>query len=119
MSESTHAGGCHCGNVRYEVNIDLEKPVLTCNCSMCGRAGTMLAFVPPENFTLVRGEDALTEYRFNKKVIAHLFCKTCGIKPFARGARRDGTKIVAVNVRCLDDVDVAALTVKAVDGKSL
>jgi hypothetical protein len=118
MSESTHLGGCHCGNVRYEVKIDLEKPVITCNCSMCGRSGTMLAFVPADAFTLQRGEDSLTEYRFNKKVIAHLFCNKCGIKPFARGERPDGTKTVAVNVRCLDDVDLGTLEVTAFDGRS-
>lgn len=86
---------------------------------MCSRAGTLLAFVPAEHFRLASGEDALSEYRFNKKVIAHLFCSTCGIKPFARGTGPDGKPMVAVNVRCLDDVDVGALTVQSFDGRSM
>ncbi len=93
----THSGGCHCGKVRYRVSLDLSAPVIACNCSMCGRAGTLLAFVPERAFTLERGQEALTEYRFNRRVIQHLFCKVCGIKSFARGAGRDGPT-VAVNV---------------------
>lgn len=116
-STTTHRGGCHCGKVRFEVELDLSKPVISCNCSICSRAGTLLAFAPPERFRLTSGEDALSEYRFHKEVIAHLFCSTCGIKSFARGTRPDGAKMVAINVRCLDDVDVGALTVQAFDGR--
>jgi hypothetical protein len=100
------------------VRLDLTKPVLSCNCSMCGRSGTMLAFVPATEFTLRSGEDALTDYQFNKHVIHHLFCNVCGIKSFARGQKPDGTKTVAINVRCLDDVDLDALTVTRFDGKT-
>lgn len=114
----TYEGGCHCGRVRYEVRLDLAKPVISCNCSMCGRAGTVLTFVPTDQFTLRSGEDALTDYRFNKHAIHHLFCKTCGIKSFARGKKPDGTEMIAINARCLDAVDLDALTVTKVDGKS-
>lgn len=119
MAETTHHGGCHCGAVRYHVDLDLAQPVITCNCSMCSRAGTMLAFVPAAKFTLDKGEDRLSSYKFNRNVIDHLFCKTCGIKSFARGKNRDGSDMVAINVRCLDDVDVVQVKTQAFDGKSL
>jgi hypothetical protein len=109
MAETTHHGGCQCGAVRYRVDLDLTKPAITCNCSMCGRAGTMLQFVPASKFKLESGEDRLTDYQFNKHVIHHLFCKTCGIKSFARGKNAAGGDTVAVNVRCLDDVDLASV----------
>ncbi len=119
MSDATiHQGSCHCGKVRYEVALDLGKPVNSCNCSMCGRAGTLLAFVPATEFTLKSGEDALGDYLFNKHVIHHLFCTTCGIKPFARGQMSDGTPTVAVNVRCLEGVELDALTIHKFDGRS-
>jgi hypothetical protein len=119
MSElKTHTGGCHCGAVRYQVQIDLGSPVIACNCSMCGRTGSLLGFVPVSQFTLQKGEDALTDYQFNKHVIHHVFCKTCGIKSFARGTKPDGTAMVAINARCLDDVDITQLKVQQVDGKS-
>jgi len=119
MSASeTHTGGCHCGKVRYRVDIDLGAPVISCNCSMCGRSGTLLSFVPAAQFQLLSGDDLLTEYQFNKHVIHHLFCRVCGIKSFARGIDRTGGATVAVNTRCLDGVDVARLNVTAFDGKS-
>jgi len=120
MATSKHHGGCHCGAVRYTVELDLDAPGMTCNCSICGRTGGILSFVPAERFTLDKGEANLTDYQFNKNIIHHLFCKTCGVRSFARG---DGPKgpTVAVNIRCLDDVDVFAQVGKAkqFDGKSM
>jgi hypothetical protein len=113
----TFTGGCHCGRVRYETPADLSSAI-SCNCSMCQKRGSILTFVPAAAFNLQSGEDALTEYRFNKKQIAHLFCEDCGVASFARGSMPDGTQMVAINVRCLDDVDIAALTPKQVDGRS-
>jgi hypothetical protein len=114
----THKGGCHCGKVRYQVRIDLSKPVISCNCSMCGRAGTLLSFVPADQFTLLSGDDVLTDYQFNKHVIHHLFCRVCGMKSFARGVSRDCSATVAINARCLDGVELVQLNVTHFDGRS-
>jgi hypothetical protein len=65
------------------------------------------------------GADSLTDYQFNKKIIHHLFCRTCGIGSFARGTGPDGAEMIAINVRCLDGVDLDSLTVTPFDGKSL
>lgn len=119
MAETTHHGGCHCGAVRFQVTLDLSRPAIVCNCSICARSGTMLSFVPATQFTLERGEDQLVSYQFHKRQIDHLFCKTCGIKSFARGRRPDGTEMVAINVRCLDDVDLASVPTQQFDGKRL
>ena len=117
MAVSTHKGGCHCGAVRYTVECDPTVEALACNCSMCGRAGSYLQFVPADKFTLDKGEDNLTDYQFNQKKIHHLFCKTCGIKSFARGTGPKGPT-VAVNVRCLDDINTFDLKTMQFDGKS-
>lgn len=114
----THSGGCQCGKVRYEVKLDLSKPVISCNCSMCGRAGTMLAFVPATEFELKSGEEVLKDYQFNKKHIHHLFCGDCGIKSFARGTNKDGEATIAINARCLDGIEVGDLKVHHHDGRS-
>src|SRR5690606_15356849 len=88
-----HTGSCHCGAVRYRVEVDLASP-LTCNCSYCSRRGSILAFTPVANFELEQGEEALTEYRFNTNRIQHLFCSTCGMESFARGTAPDGSQMV-------------------------
>ena len=118
MSTQTYTGGCQCGRVRYEVSLELGE-VIACNCSRCGRLGSLLAFAPAQNFRLISGEGATTEYQFNKHVIHHLFCATCGIQSFARGKRpSDGANVVAVNARCLDGVEPEKLQVKHVNGRA-
>ena len=118
MPEKSYVGACQCGRVRYEAKVDLEKPVISCNCSMCGRSGTLLTFIAADRFKLLSGEDALTDYQFNKHVVHHKFCSTCGIKSFALGKGRDGGDTVAINARCLEGVDLDALKVNKFDGKS-
>jgi hypothetical protein len=113
-----YEGGCHCGKVRYQVTMDLGGKVIACNCSMCGKKGTLLSFVPAESFELLAGESALTNYHFNKNVIDHLFCSTCGVTSFARGKGQDGKAMVAINTRCLDGVDASKLDVMHFDGAS-
>ncbi len=113
-----YTGGCHCGTVRYEAQADLSN-VISCNCSICSRKGSLLTFVPREQFKLLSGADEQTDYQFGKKIIHHMFCKTCGIGSYALGEMPDGTKMAALNVRCLDGVDVASLKPQAFDGASL
>lgn len=117
-SAKTYQGGCHCGAVRYSVTLDL-KEVMACNCSICSKTGTLLTFTPAESFTLHQGQDSVGDYQFNRHTIHHLFCRTCGIRSFARGTGSDGTQMVAINARCLDGVDAEALSVRRVDGRSL
>jgi len=119
MAETTQHGGCHCGAVRYQVEVDTSAGGMVCNCSICSRTGTILSFVPDTKFKLEKGQDELVSYKFNKKHIDHVFCKTCGIKSFARGARPDGTLMIAVNLRCLENIDLETVPTKPYDGKSL
>lgn len=115
----THTGSCHCGAVRYEVDLpEGGAPVLSCNCSICRRKGTLLSFVPAEAFRLLAGKDAVQDYQFHTKNIHHLFCRTCGVTGFATGTAPNGTRMVAVNMRCLDDVDPDALDIMKYDGAS-
>ncbi len=115
--ENTWAGSCHCGKVRWEARAEL-KSVVSCNCSICQRTGTLLAFVPEASFTLKSGEDALTDYQFNQHVIHHLFCSTCGIRSFARGTAPDGSPMVALNARCIEGIELDKLDVMHFDGRS-
>ena len=111
-----HTGGCHCGKVRFSADVDLSNPVIECNCSHCQRKGFLLAFGPRSAMTIEQGEDVLVEYRFNTGKIAHQFCPTCGVEAFAWGEAKDGSPTVAVNVRCLDGIDLSNLTRQPWDG---
>jgi len=118
MSEArTYTGGCHCGKVRYEVTTALD-PVLDCNCSICQKRGALWTYVEPSAFKLLSGKESLTDYQFNTRRIHHLFCSTCGVSSFARGQGADGEEGVAINVRCLDGIDLASLKLTPFDGRS-
>ena len=114
-----YTGGCHCGEIRFEVTADISS-VAACNCSLCQKRGALWSFVPAENFALRAGSDDLKDYQFGKKSIHHLFCDQCGVGAFSRGmSPKSGAEMIAVNVRCLDDVDLAAVKVSPFDGRSL
>lgn len=112
-----YTGGCHCGGIAYEVEGQIDQ-VIDCNCSMCAKRGGLLWFAPRTAFTLKTPESGYATYRFNTHRLAHHFCPTCGISPFTEGAMPDGTPMVAINARCLDEVDVASLKVVPYDGRS-
>jgi hypothetical protein len=115
----TYEGQCHCGAVRFEVDTDLQtEKIIECNCTHCDAKGLILTFVPATQFRLLSGEENLETYHFNKGRIDHLTCKKCGVQPFGRGKKQDGTPTVAVNIRCLKGVDRSTLTITPVDGKS-
>lgn len=114
-----HRGSCHCGRIAFELEGEVTE-ALDCNCSLCRRRGGLLAFFPREAMRLSTDAADAATYRFNHGHIAHHFCPTCGIAPYSEGVDPgSGAKIVAINVRCLPDVDLASLKVNAFDGAKL
>jgi hypothetical protein len=111
-----YQGSCHCGNVAYEVEGTIDT-ALACNCSMCQRKGSLLWFVPRTQFRLRTPEDAAATYTFNKHIIKHRFCPTCGIHPYAEGVDPKGNPMAAINLRCIDGIDLAALPVQEFNGR--
>lgn len=79
----------------------------------------MLAFTTADRFRQTAGEDRLTDYRFNKMAIAHLFCSACGSSAFGRGTAPDGQEMAAINLRCVDGIDLAAVKRNSFDGAAL
>jgi hypothetical protein len=111
-----HAGGCHCGRVRFEVEAAARIEVAECNCSICAKSGYLHLIVSADRFSLLTGRDELTTYTFNTGVAQHYFCKHCGVKSFyIPRSHPDG---VSVNARCLDGGTVESMTVLPYDGRN-
>jgi hypothetical protein len=113
-----YKGSCHCSQVAFEVEGELEGAV-ACNCSICSRKGALLWAVPRDHLRLLAPEEAMGRYTFNKHAIVHRFCKTCGIHPFSEDAGAGNSRSVYINLRCLTDVDLASVPVMEFDGRSL
>ena len=120
--KQTYTGGCHCGAVRYEADMDLSQGTLKCNCSMCRKTRAWLVGIGADDFRLLKGEEELSDYQFGRKNIHHLFCKHCGVKSFGRATTGpDGKGMVAIMLACVDnlsDADLAALPIMYVDGRN-
>ena len=112
----TYNGSCHCGKVAFEVEGTLEQAI-ECNCSHCSRKGYLLWFVEKDRVQMRTPADALGTYTFNKHVIQHHFCTNCGCAPLGEGKDGKGAATAAINVRCLENVELATLKINPVDGR--
>ncbi len=108
-----YTGGCHCGAVRYQVEVEKLEAV-ECNCSMCRKKGFIHLIVPESRFTLLQGADALSTYTFNTGTAKHHFCRHCGIHSFYRP--RSHPEGYDVNLRCLDENVIDRFQVTPFDG---
>jgi hypothetical protein len=114
----TYTGGCHCGQVAFEVEGDIQQ-AMECNCSICSKRGYLLWFVPREQLRLRTPEAGLATYTFKTGKIRHHFCPRCGCAPFGVGSDETGAAMAAVNVRCLEGIEPSALRIVPFDGRSL
>ena len=102
MPEIHHAQ-CHCGAVAFTVQLsDGFNTIRRCNCSFCRMRGAVVVSAPLSGITVIRGQDKLTEYRFNTGEAVHFFCSVCGIYTFHQ--RRSNTEQYGVNVACIENV---------------
>ncbi|MCL1635751.1 GFA family protein [Luteimonas sp. SX5] len=110
MAIETYAGSCHCGNVRFEVDLDLAEGGGKCNCSMCSKVRNWSASVKPDAFRLLSGADAVTDYQFGTNSMHWPFCKTCGVRAYGHGDIPEvGGAFYSVQLASLDGVAAEAL----------
>jgi len=113
-----YRGSCHCGHVGFEVEGTLDG-AMACNCSICQRKGSLLWFVPHARLRLLTPEGNASTYTFNKHVIKHRFCPRCGMHPYGEGVDPKGHAVAAINVRCLENIELEQVPVTHFDGRSL
>jgi hypothetical protein len=112
-----YEGSCHCGKIAFEVDAEFSNAI-DCNCSLCRRRGSVLAFVPRGDLTLKTPAEDISTYTFNHHMLQHHFCATCGTAPFSDGKSPDGAAMAAINLRCIPAVDLDAIQITHFDGKS-
>lgn len=113
-----YKGSCHCGQIAFEADGVLEK-VIACNCSICCKRGSLHWFVARDKFRLLTSETGMGTYTFNKHIIKHHSCPKCGCAPYSEGIAPSGNYMMAINARCLDDVDLSLVQIVNFDGRSL
>jgi hypothetical protein len=113
-----YKGSCHCGHIAFEVEGTLTG-AMSCNCSICQRKGTLMWFVPREYLHLLTPDENAGTYMFNKHVIKHRFCPKCGMHPYGEGVDPKGNSMAAINIRCLEDVELETIPVTHFEGRAL
>jgi hypothetical protein len=114
----TRTGSCHCGAVRFSVELEPGFRAGRCNCSICMKIAQTGVIVKPSAFRLLAGEESLGRYSWGMKISTRHFCKHCGIHCFGAGHLAEiGGDFVSANLNCLDDFDVNELTVVHWDGR--
>ena len=111
-----HKGGCHCGQVRFEVESPADIEVNECNCSVCCLTGYLHLIVRKNKFKLISGQEELSIYQFNTNIAKHFFCTNCGIKSFY--IPRSNPDGYSVNARCLNPETVTSMTINTFDGRN-
>ncbi len=112
-----YKGSCHCGHIAFQVEGTLAS-AMSCNCSICQRKGTLMWFVPRENLHLRTPDENASTYTFNKHVIKHRFCPKCGMHPYGEGVDPKGNAMAAINIRCLENIELEKIPVTHFDGRA-
>ena len=101
VSETTtkRAGACHCGAVKFTVELPAELRGARCDCSICAMKGAVTLGTSLDGLEVTEGEDLLTLYQFNTGTAKHYFCSRCGSYTFHQ--RRSDPNTYGVNVACL------------------
>lgn len=124
---TTYSGSCHCGQVRFEVDAEIDH-VRSCDCSVCLKRGALNYRVPKASLRLLTPWENLTLYQWGSRTAEDYFCSRCGILPFRRPGDptaeelRQGVQPFdgwAVNVRCLDGFNPVDLPVRRIHGRRI
>jgi hypothetical protein len=96
-------GSCHCGAVRFTVELPFGlASARRCTCSICRMRGAVAVTARVDGLTVTDGEDKLATYRFNTNVAEHHFCSVCGI--YTHHKRRSNPDEFGINAACLAGV---------------
>ena len=127
MALTTYRGSCHCGRVRFEVDADIDH-VRVCDCSICRRRGALNHRVSKDALRLLTPWSELTVYQWGTRTARDYFCPTCGILPFRRPSDPTPQESAAgvtpfdgwaINVRCLDGIDLDSISIRRVYGSRI
>ena len=102
---------CHCGAVRIDVPAAPET-VTSCNCSICRRLGSIMAYYPPREVTVHGATDT---YEWGDRMLAFHRCKICGCTTHW-SPTDPATERMGVNARLMPPEILAAARIRKFDG---
>lgn len=122
---NTHklSGGCHCGNIRFEVTLtdvpSASHPRI-CDCDFCRKHGAAYLSDPQGTLRVdVANERDLGKYKQGDGIADFLICRHCGVLPVVSYQENDELYAV-VNCKTIDGAqqfgEYAAVSPKLLSG---
>lgn len=106
---------CHCGAVKLQVESEVPDALTDCNCSICRRYGSLLAYFNPAKVKILAAKEATDEYFYGNKGLAFVRCKTCGCLSHWRSLDPKAERM-GVNARLFTNVEFAKIRIRHFDG---
>jgi hypothetical protein len=100
-----HAGGCHCGAIRFTFESDKPLAPRACQCGFCRVHGARTVTDPAGRASLIWTVSPI-RYQFGLMITDYLICARCGIYVGAK-AEIDGKALVTLNLNAFDDPHLA------------
>ena len=100
-------GFCHCRKVQFKVETikqDILQGIYRCDCSLCTKKGIIMKAIPKEDFQLLKGNQFLSTYKWNKNIAEHFFCSICGV--YTHHKRRRDPNQFSINISCIEDLEL-------------
>ena len=118
MNNSLFQGSCHCGRINFQVkDTRISEDLYKCNCSLCKKKGIVMKPLEKNLFKLIKGEEFLSSYKWNKLIAEHFFCKICGV--YTHHKRRRNPEQISINFACLENINFPSEgEINCVDGAS-
>ena len=79
--KKTYNGSCHCGKVRFEVDMNLDHGRV-CDCTVCKKREALNHRVEEKDIQIFTPLDELIQYKWHTMTATDYICPVCGILPF-------------------------------------
>lgn len=80
-------GGCHCGNVKYQLQWlpdSMVIPARQCSCSFCTKHGAVWTSCPAGSLHIdIKDPQKMQAYEFSTRTTQFQICTQCGVVPFS------------------------------------
>ena len=79
--KKTYIGSCHCGKVRFEVDMNLDH-VRVCDCTVCKKRGALNHRVEEKDIQIFTPLDELIQYKWHTMRATDYICPVTTVPTF-------------------------------------
>lgn len=105
---------CHCNSIEIEIKETPER-LLSCNCSICHRYGSLWGYYPQEEVTISTSAE-IGEYCRESANLIFCHCTRCGCLTHYKSGPEAQERVYGLNFRMAPRSETEKLPVRRFDG---